>query len=224
MALPAPEKILEQIRQEAKMHEDARQMSHDEIVDMAVKDERLSKRMSDYAERQQGIENQFAKISQHRQEDILESQSKTEEATKKTAAIFDDTIDPSKKLATDEVAEASTDGIKDAIKESAAKTFKENTGQWTKQFHHSLEERASFKQFQGALKTDLNLFQGKMQFLTQIPGVQFAIAGLKFVLARLALWFYKGKFGQKLLGPDSPIGKMLARWRGINEEFSEVVN
>ena len=67
MAVSA-ENILTQIRDEARAHEQARQMSHKDIIDIAEKDERLSKRMAEYQERQQGIENQLAKVQQHAQE------------------------------------------------------------------------------------------------------------------------------------------------------------
>ena len=210
MAVSA-ENILTQIRDEARVHEQARQMSHKDIIDIAEKDERLSKRMANYQERQQCIENQLAKVQQHAQERSINIAKDSGNVAKVMAEL------DYKEASDDGSGRATADGqktLKDATDElgrnqqTADKTIRdqiiEDAKRWNKDFKAAVAEKAQFKQFQGALKTDLQLVQGKMQLLTTLPGMQTLLAAAKFALARLLRWFLKTDLGERIFGKFGP--------------------
>ena len=60
--------ILQDIRDEARRHEQARQMSHAEIVELAKTDAARAEKMQQFDRMQQGIENHIAKVGTHQAE------------------------------------------------------------------------------------------------------------------------------------------------------------
>jgi len=85
-------------------------------------------------------------------------------------------------------------GILDAQLSTLGKTM----GKWGAEGKERLQELASFDNFKGALKTDMNLMLGKLQLLTQLPGVTSILQGIKFVLAAILTFFISKGFGRAL--------------------------
>ena len=77
------------------------------------------------------------------------------------------------------------------VADKAAESLKAQFKDMKDKAANYLETKARFSNFTGALKNDFNLFTGKLQLLTQLPGVTTLLTGIKMILASLALFFVK---------------------------------
>jgi hypothetical protein len=177
-------------------------------MDLKEKDDREGKKAAAYGARQQGIENQLAKVQQHKQEiaiNIAKDQGEMIKAQNKRLGLPDqkgklaDIAEKSDSAATKSGQDKSHRQA-ETQHETIVKTLKDQTQKWKTEFANTTRERAQVKHFQGALKTDIQLFQGKMQLLTTLPGMQTLLTGIKFLLARFLLTFDETKIGKWLFG------------------------
>ena len=200
---------------------------HLEIKQMKVSDDRADKKSSEYEQKQQGIENQFAKVQQFLQEKTqkgIDRQSDTD-----TVGIFSDkditkislsdeqeairVVDIMGSSKDKEISERLGDLQKkeqfaqEKTKERADKAEQEagedkalgkTMGKWGTDLKDRTMELASFDNFKGALKTDMNLMMGKLQLLTQLPGVTSLMQGIKFILGSILAFFISKGFGRAL--------------------------
>jgi hypothetical protein len=173
------EEILDKLLQTAEFQDK-------ELIDIAISTKQMGETLIDMkvggdvdtkqAAIQQGVENELSRLSQHN--------------TEKTS---DEMIEAKKKggLATEDSQEEHSGYLAD-LKTKAHHNLVETVKGWRNNANAWLENKASFSNFQGALKTDFNLFTGKLQLLTQLPGVTTLLSGIKMILATALLWIAKG--------------------------------
>jgi hypothetical protein len=166
--------ILEEIKESSLAQEaqlirqwEATNLANKLTLDMASKDD-IER---EYGQQQQGQEVAFSRWSQ-----LYQEKSKDQ--------LIELNLEPSKKggVASEETSDESK-GLLFDLKEKAALSLKNQITENLTKAKRWIDDKASFGNFVGTFKNDINLMTGKLQMLTAIPGVTTAIQGLKLIFA-----------------------------------------
>ena len=188
----AADNILSKILEESNKHNDLlaatmlrNEQLHKDLVKIDSDAEKADARQEDFAKKQQGQEVQFSKKNQFYSDQIRQQTDELEALQFETAEI---------QGVSSEHLEDIKDGLKtqrDEARETAKTTFenqKAEASRWGTMFSKQMEDAKSVDNLLGAMKTDVSLIFGSTATLTQIPGIQSALTGIKMIAAGILSW------------------------------------
>ena len=216
------EEIQEQMLQFAQFQDDRLidldvgiESMHDTLIDMKVSQDM----MDEYQNKQQGQEIQYGKLAQHLLDKEHALTKLRDEAIKRndpegpaTAQQQQDQFNADEERGNEQkvINEKQNEYLK-SLEDKAKRTLKGSIENWKSQGKAYLDDKASWGTFKGALKSDIDLFTGKLQLLTQLPGVTTLLTAMKAILALIAKQLIK------FLPGLGRVLAMMASWVGADK-------
>ncbi len=176
---------------------------HKDNLKLRADDERAQKIATKYAAEQQGQEVYYSKEQQHQQHKTVEElslqQGKDIKAEREAALKVEK--DKARDMDNRETLAQRRDRLLKELKEKMTEGVGRTVDGWRQDAAARMKEWGDFSKFQSTVKADMSLFMGKLQMLTQLPGVTTLLQAIKFVLGTIATYLLSTGPLNKIMNP-----------------------